>query len=58
MMDIRYIFEELLKKGLRNKTQNPKEPVNAVIWARLLKTAFIRLKPLKFSVADAVVKFQ
>ncbi|KAJ8887125.1 hypothetical protein PR048_013340 [Dryococelus australis] len=48
---------ELLKKCLHGRTQNPNESVNSVIWNRLPKTTFIRVRTLYFGVWDAVASF-
>ena len=48
---------ELLKKCLHKQTQNPNESVNSVIWARLPKVGFVRIKILHFGVYEAVSTF-
>ncbi|XP_069690036.1 uncharacterized protein [Periplaneta americana] len=49
--------EDLLKKCLHGKTQNPNESFNSVIWRRIPKTDFVRLETLKLGVHDAVLSF-
>lgn len=48
---------ELLKKCTLEKTQNPNESVNSVIWSRLPKVGFVGIKTLHLGVYDAVASF-
>lgn len=49
--------QDLLKKCLHGKTQNPNESLNSVIWTRLPKTVFVRKETLTLGVHDAVMCF-
>lgn len=62
MLELKLIFRDLnnpilLRKCLHGKTQNLNELVNAVIWTKSPKTVFVRLKTLRFGVAEAVASF-
>ena len=49
--------EDLLKRCLHGKTQNPNESFNSTIWQRLPKTVFVGLHTLKLGVSDSVICF-
>lgn len=49
--------EELLKKCLHGRTQNPNESFNAVIWNRLPKTVYVGYDTMCMGVFDAVICF-
>lgn len=48
---------ELLRKCLHGKTQNPNESFNSVIWCRLPKNVFVGYDTLVIGVLDAVLTF-
>lgn len=48
---------DLLKRCLRNKTQNANESFNSLIWRRCPKTEFISLRTLETAVAMAILEF-
>lgn len=49
--------EDLLKKCLHGRTQNPNESVNNCIWKKIPKIDFVSLTTLQFGVADAILCF-
>ncbi|XP_068084596.1 uncharacterized protein [Anabrus simplex] len=49
--------QNLLRKCLHGKTQNPNESFNSVIWSRIPKTVFVVKDTLNLGVYDAVVSF-
>jgi len=48
---------ELLKKCLHGRTQNQNESFNNIIWSKIPKNTFIRLRTLKIGVYEAVLSF-
>ncbi|KAJ8878810.1 hypothetical protein PR048_019396 [Dryococelus australis] len=48
---------ELLKKCLHGRTQHLNESVNSVIWNKLPKTIFIRVRTMHFGAWDTVASF-
>lgn len=62
MLAMKPIFSDLsnsglLQKCLHSSTQNPNESVNSIIWSRIPKTVFVRMKTLQLGVYDAVSCF-
>lgn len=62
MLKIKPIYQaltndELLKKCLHGHTQNPNESFNHVVWSKVPKQVFVRLKTLEIGVYDAVLTF-
>lgn len=49
--------QELLKKCMHGRTQNPNECFNSIIWERLPKNVFVQLETLKLGVMDAINTF-
>ncbi|KAE8740595.1 hypothetical protein FOCC_FOCC013896 [Frankliniella occidentalis] len=49
--------DDLLKRCLGNRTQNPNESLNAVIWKNVPKTVYCGLRILQIGVFDAVCMF-
>lgn len=49
--------DDLLKRCLHGRTQNPNESFNSCIWARVRKTGFVGLQTLKLGVSDALLSF-
>lgn len=62
MDEIKPIFkdlaqQDLLKKCLHGRTQNPNESLHNVIWSRIPKTVFVGIYTLHFGVFDAISTF-
>ncbi|GFU67522.1 uncharacterized protein TNCV_1600041 [Trichonephila clavipes] len=53
----RDLTEDLLKKCLHGRTQNPNESLSKCIWERIPETVFVGIETLKFGVMDAVICF-
>ena len=62
MLAIKPVFQdlahpELLKRCLKDKTQNANESFNNVVWSRIPKNVFVGMSTLELGVLDAVITF-
>ena len=56
-VSLRLSSEDLLKRCVRNKTQNPNESLHNLIWRLCPKTTFVGRRTLETAVALAVCQF-
>ena len=50
-------YADLLEKCTHDKTQNQNESLNAMVWNRVPKGSYVRLRQLEIGVYDATVLF-
>ena len=55
--DHAFYNKPILSHCLHGKTQNQKGPFNGIIWKRVLKQCFVKLKIFKIGVYDSVAHF-
>lgn len=62
MVLVKKIYQDLadpnlLKKCLHQRTQNPNESFNNIVWTKIPKNIFVRLDTFRLGVYDAVLSF-